>query len=420
MRDKPFILGVINGAIFQVVVTIMQADLVLSAFVLKLTGSTLYAALPMALMHLGGLWPPLIVAHIAEGMERKKSIYILAGVARIATLACMGAATFWLAGSSSVWLVPAFLCLYFIYASANAAGGIGFMEMVAKTIPTTRRGSFMGWRGFFGGILGLGTGVYVQYMLGGGPDFPLNYAGLFFTASLCLIAAVFAYAIVEEPPSKIRRDRGAFGSHLRQGATTLRRDRNYRLLVGTRLLLTTAMAGQVVFIPYAIKELALPESIVGVLMVLTACFTLPSNFLWSHLSDRYGNRRLLLVSTAVFLLSPLCAVASHYAPGRGLGLPLPAEYDAKAVLFVLAYILGATATRGGFMGTTNYLLEIAPEESRPTYMAFMRILQAPTVLLPLLAGMVAEFFSFQVAFVAAGVASLGTCYLVSRLDEPRR
>ena len=72
------------------------------------------------------------------------------------------------------------------------------------------------------------------------------------------------------------------------------------------------------------------------------------------------------------------------------------------------------------MGTTNYLLEIAPEESRPTYMAFMRILQAPTVLLPLLAGMVAEFFSFQVAFVAAGVASLGTCYLVSRLDEPRR
>jgi hypothetical protein len=74
MRDKAFRLGVLNGTIFEVVIIIMQPSLVLSAFFLKLTDSTFIAALPAALMHLGGLWPQLIVAHIAEGMEYKKPI----------------------------------------------------------------------------------------------------------------------------------------------------------------------------------------------------------------------------------------------------------------------------------------------------------------------------------------------------------
>ena len=73
MRYKSFRLGVINGALFEVVIATMQPGLVLSAFFFKLTDSTFYAALPMTLMYLGGLWPPLIVAHIAEGMERKKT-----------------------------------------------------------------------------------------------------------------------------------------------------------------------------------------------------------------------------------------------------------------------------------------------------------------------------------------------------------
>ena len=35
--------------------------------------------------------------------------------------------------------------------------------------------------------------------------------------------------------------------------STLREDRNFRQLVATRLLMAGAMAGQVIFIPYAIK-----------------------------------------------------------------------------------------------------------------------------------------------------------------------
>ena len=72
------------------------------------------------------------------------------------------------------------------------------------------------------------------------------------------------------------------------------------------------------------------------------------------------------------------------------------------------------------MGTTNYLLEIAPADRRPSFMAFVRVLQAPTVLMPLIADSIAELYSFQAAFALAGAGGLGTFLMVYRLDEPRQ
>ena len=67
----------------------------------------------------------------------------------------------------------------------------------------------MGMRGFFGGLFGLATGLYVQHMLGAdGPVFPLNYAGLFFTAPLFQIPAVIVFAAIEEPRSKLHKRAG--------------------------------------------------------------------------------------------------------------------------------------------------------------------------------------------------------------------
>jgi hypothetical protein len=421
MRDKAFRLGVLNGTIFEVVIIVMQPSLVLSAFFLKLTDSTFLAALPAALMHLGGLWPQLIVAHIAEGMEYKKPIYVWAGAVRVVTLLAMAVVTYQMIGVDTSALVLFFAAVYFVYSSANGAGGIGFMDMVAKTIPATRRGRFMGLRGFYGGLMGLATGFYVRYMLGeSGPVFPLNSALLFFTATAFLLVAVSVYAAVPEPAGRIVEQRTPFRQLFRRGWVTLREDRNYRLLVSVRMLLSATMVGQVVFVPYALKALLLPESIIGVLMISATCFTLPSNFLWGHIGDRYGNRLLLLTGAIFFLAAPICALASWYAPAYHLLFFLPETYDLRALLFVAAFILAGVGMRGSFMGSSNYFLEIAPEDRRPSYQAFMRVLQAPATLGPLLGGSIAEHISFQATFLLACIGGLCTCILVWRLGEPRR
>ena len=390
MRDKAFRLGVLNGTIFEVVIIIMQPSLVLSAFFLKLTDSTFIAALPAALMHLGGLWPQLIVAHIAEGMEYKKPIYVWAGIARTVTLAAMAVVTYEMVGVETSALVLFFAAVYFVYSSANGAGGIGFMDMVAKTIPATRRGRFMGLRGFYRGLMGLATGFFVRYMLGEtGPAFPLNYALLFFTATFFLLVAVAVFAAVPEPAGRIVEQRTPFSQLFRRGWATLQEDRNYRLLVWVRMLLSAT------------------------------CFTLPSNFLWGHIGYRYGNRLLLLTGTLFFLAAPLCALVSWYAPAYHPFFFLPEMYDLRALLFVAAFVLAGVGMRGSFMGSSNYFLEIAPEDRRPSYQAFMRVLQAPAALGPLLGGSIAEQISFYATFLLACSGGLATCILVWRLGEPR-
>jgi MFS family permease len=295
------------------------------------------------------------------------------------------------------------------------------MDMVAKTIPKTRRGSFMAMRGFFGGLVGGATGLYVRHMLGdGGPVFPDNYALLFATASLFLVLAVSAFAAVDEPAGQIVRERAPLRMQLSRGWSIVREDRNYRLLVWVRVLLSSTMIGQVVFVPYALKALELPESIIGVLMIAATCFSLPSNFVWGHLGDRYGNRLLLLVGSLIFMLAPLCALVSWYVPSVQLMAFLPESYDARALLFIAAFVLAGIGTRGAFMGSTNYFLEIAPEDRRPSYQAFMRLLQAPAALMPLLGGRIAEQFSFQATFFIACMGGLATCALAWCLGEPRR
>ena len=51
---------------------------------------------------------------------------------------------------------------------------------------------------------------------------------------------------------------------------------------------------------------------------------------------------------------------------------------------------------------------------------FYNMLDDSTVLMPLIAGSIAELYSFQAAFALAGAGGLGTLLLVYRLDEPRQ
>jgi Na+/melibiose symporter-like transporter len=276
----------------------------------------------------------------------------------------------------------------------------------------------MGTRGFLGGILGFGTGFYVRYMLSAsGPDFPTNYAWLYATAAVFQTATLLAFAAVPEPVIKVRKKRANFREHLAQGVSILKTDRDYMLLFVIRVLSSVGRIGSMVFIPYAIKSLSMPESFVGILIIISTCFALPSNFVWSHIGDRYGNRLLLLISTFMYLSVPIIATLSYYLPSYNF--PLLGLYDLRVVVFIIAFTISAISMKGRGMGFMNYILELSPEERRPSYLAFMSVLLAPTVLVPLVGGIIAELISFQATFMLSLVFGLGAYILMFRMSEPR-
>jgi MFS family permease len=421
MRDRAFKMGVANGTLFEVVMSIIQPGTVLSAFFLRLTGSTFFSTLPFAVMQIGWLWPQLIVSNVAEARPRKMPIYVASGLTRVAAVIGFAVATCWSGGEPSPYLAYVCLVLFFAYCSATGAGGIAFMDIVGKTIPATRRGSFMGWRGFYGGILGIAAGMFVRYMLSDdGPGFPLDYVMLYAVAAVFLLAAVLAFALIPEPVASAPKQRVPFREHLSRGKDLFRHNRNYRLLFGVQIMGSLSMLGQIVFIPYALTELGLPDSIVGVLIMVATLCALPSNFLWSHIGDRYGNRLLQLISMALYLTVPALALASYYLPPWRLDVPVLRDYDLRAATFVLACIVATIAGKGRGVGSMNYLLEISPEASRPSYVAFMSVLLAPAALVPLMAGSLAELLSFQATFALSLVFGLVVLLQIYRLGEPRQ
>ena len=67
----------------------------------------------------------------------------------------------------------------------------------------------------------------------------------------------------------------------------------------------------------------------------------------------------------------------------------------------------------------NFLLEIAPDARRPSYIAFMYIMLTPAAVFPLIGGIVSENLSFQANFLLSFILSLVALYYACRLGEPR-
>ncbi|HIC17094.1 TPA: MFS transporter [Candidatus Poribacteria bacterium] len=423
--EKAFLIGVINGALWNVVTAVIQPELVLSAFILRLKNSVVLTTLPFVIMRLGNTISSLVISNIAETWSRKKIFYIGGGTFRVIILGFIALATYTIGATSPNLLIWLFLVLLGFYSAGIGSSSIGFNEIIAKTISFRRRGQLMGLRGFFGGLVGIASGFYVRFMLEEtGPSFPHNYAYLYATAAFFLGCCVLSFSSINEPAGYANAKRASIYLHIIKGIGIFKADDNFKFQYLNNLAQAMAMIGPVVYLPYAIKSLQVPESFVGSLIILSAGLTLPINFLWSYIGDKYGNRLLLLMNTFVFMLSPVLILLSGYLMqtslamvgwNTGLGFITPV-----LICLILAYAIFTMTNNGGMIGRMNYLLEIAPEARRPSYIAFMNIMLTPTAVFPLIGGVISEDLSFQTNFLLSLIFSLVALYYAYRLGEPRK
>ena len=422
--QRAFVLGILNGALWAVVTATIQPELVLSAFLLQLKDSVILATLPLAIMRLGQFLSHLVISNIAETWTHKKPFYIGGGLFRVLILALIALSTYHLGTTAPTLLVWIFMILLGLYAAGIGSSSIGFNEIIAKTISIGQRGQLMGLRGFFGGIVGIASGFYIRHILGGnGLVFPHNYAVLYTTAAFFLACCLLSFGFVYEPAGLAYLKRIPIQQHIQRGIGIFKIDANFRFLYMSNLVQAMALVGPVVYASFAIQILSIRPAFLGNLVILSAGLTLPINFLWSYIGDRYGNRLLIIVNTFLFSVSPLLVLVSTYLV-RSLSATIGWETQLGFITPALACLILAhaifTTTNGGFMiGRMNYLLEIAPEDRRPSYIAFMDMMLAPTAIFPLLGGFIAERISFQTNFLISILFGLLTLYYAYRLGEPR-
>ena len=405
--DRSFMLGVINGVLFNLADTVLGGTTVLPIFISQITASKVLIGLAGTMANAGMFMPQLVVANLIEHLKRKMPVYTWSGAVRIATMWAIAFLVAFAGHVSSAVLLSGFLILYAAYCLAGGVANIPFMDIVARTVPSERRGTFFGARLFFGGVASALAGIAVKNILAAKP-FPTSYAMLFIASAVVVTAAIISFCVIREPAGPFRERRIPFKEYLRTGPFLLKNVRSYRMLLVVRILLAVWGMPLPFYIVYAEERLALRPGDVGVLLSIQMIGTLVSNLFWGYISNRRGNKMVLVAVSAVAVLCPVLAlVGVHFLPM----LPL--------VSFGAVFFLIGSSWGGLGLGYNNYLLDVSPADQRPAYLGFMNTFLAPALLLSAVGGLIIDKSSFEVLFATAGAAALAALIFALELEEPR-
>ena len=415
MRDqkRTFFLGIVNGVMFNAGNVFLDPDMVFTWLLAQLGASKMIIGLVSPIRYGGWFFPQLFVSGYLQRQPRKLPFYRLMAMIRFVAVSALIPVMLVM---SPRWMVASFMILLTIYSISAGLAGIPFMDMVGRLIPPNRRGSFFAQRMFWGGVLALGAGQVVGWLLSepDGLDFPANFAVIFVLGLVSLIISLGAWSLVHEEPEEVDRTHVRWTEQFAHGVRLLVEDRPYRTFVLMRLSLMLGQLAGPFYVVYAKEVLGVPARLVGTFITARAASAILSNPLWGWMSDHAGNRRLIQVTNVVGLSMPLVALGVGAMHELTDGMPW------AGYLFTLVFVAAGAFGTGSAIGNMNYLLDIAPPRRRPLYLGFTNTLFGIGIFTSALGGVIAEWAGFTALMVIAAVLYSIALMLSSFMDELRR
>ena len=390
---------VINGGMVMMAYTFISADLVMPAFVQTLTESSILIGMAGALMRMGWAWPQVFISRIIEPKPRKMPLLIWAGMARSAMWIFVGILTFFLGGLNPAFFLFLFMIFYALGTSLMGVMNVPWMDLMGKAIPASHRAKVFALRRFSGGVMSMVAGVLITYILSArsGLEFPNNYAVLFVLSGSGTALAVMTFGMIREPIERRTRAQLSLKNYLLSGLSLMRDDVNFRRLCMVQFLWGFSMMGGPFYVPYAISGLGIGAVYIGFYVTAMQFSSVFSNVAWAWIGRYKGNQALFLYGTCLLALSILVPICIVYVPNHLLNF-WGTEVDLRVVVYAFTFIFSGAAQSGMYSGRMTYVLDIAPADRRPTYTSFMNMFMFPQGLLPMLAGVLVAWISYQNLF----------------------
>ena len=391
---------------------------VLPLFIGQLGGSTVLVGLVTLLQRLGWILPQLPMAAVV-GHRPNRLPYLRWGVLlfRLPFLAFV--AYLWWAGVSDPRVVLTFMLLgYFSVALGNGFVALPWQDIIAKSIPAEIRGRFFGVMQFATASLAMGVGFVVRYMLGSNaPAFPTNYAILFSLTGLFFTLSTVGCWLVREPIRPVLDRPETMRDILRGVIPFLRREAGFRYLatvamLGVGMSLTTPF-----YIVYATKQLGVAPQTAGVYIMAATIGGAVSSLVWAHYNDRRGPRAALRGGAACTLLAPTLALL---VPPLARGVEAVTGVTTLPYLFGLVFLVAGSSMNGMWIGTNNYVFDLASHQERPRYIAILNWLAIPGAAIPVVVGVALKSVPYPLVFAGLTVVGAAVFGLAWRMPRPRR
>jgi Na+/melibiose symporter-like transporter len=265
-------------------------------------------------------------------------------------------------------------------------------------------------------VLGIGASWLVGYVLGepDGLQFPVNVAWLIGLASFFWLLTAICWMLIKEPPGQVIRTENSWRAQFRRGILLLRNDPNYRMYVLVRLALSLSAWATPFYIVYAKTVLNIPPQRVGLYLAARTASSILSNLFWGRISDHAGNRKLLRVSIGVGLMIPIMALLMG-----ALRYNLPGELNWLSYAYTVVFIAVGAYNAAIGIGMINFMLDLAPPEQRPLYLAFNSTLFGFIGFASFFGGVIVESMGFTILISFSAACFLCALLLSGLLVEPR-
>ena len=396
------------GTAFQAGSAAVDSATVMSALVFQLTGSPVAVGAVSTILRLGWLLPQLFVGYFAGRGGSSMPFYILGAFGRTTAIAVL-ALVLW-AGAAAGWpygaLGAATLGLWVCYAFLSGIVGVPYNDIVARSVPSERRGRMLSIRFFGGGLVAIGVALLADRLVRA-LDFPISYAAILGVAALLMLFSSIIFAMMGEPGRRASpKAPTGFIAYLREGFVVFRNDPVFR-----RFVFAQWCGGAVViaapFYIIAATMLGMGLENVALLLGVQTAGSLAANPLWGWWGDRRGKLSLMRGVALARLMPPLITVAL-------LLIPLPSAAITPVLLGVF-FVLGALGN-GVTIAVIGLLMEISPDDRRPAYSGYFNALTAPAFILPFVGGFAVVSLGVWIVFAVALAAAIGQATFLARTD----
>ena len=360
---------------------------VLPFYLKHFTSSNILIALIPAIHILGFAFPQIFMARfLKKTEERKKYLFLIASIQRFGILGMLLLIILQpILNISNFLTVTLFFLTLVIQTVASGFYAPTWLDFLGKSIPT-RRGLLFGISNFFGGLLGLGIGWLLSYLL---DRFPYYQAmpwivGIAFAASLVSLLAICLWKETL-PPKHVAEAAQQVSSR-----KTILADSNFIKYLVWRGLMVMLDIATPFYALSALERLKIADSQIGVFTVLLSLSETILNPLWGWMGDHKGFLNIVLISAAA---GSLAAFLAATAP--------------SLIIYYLIFLLAGVMISGLQISNFNIVFEFSPKNLVPMYTAVSQVALSPlTGVIPMLGGFIADKFGYLSDFWLAGVVGV--------------
>ncbi len=317
-----------------------------------------------------------------------------------------------------VWILVSVIALSSLFGSLS---GVSWLAWISDLVPENIRGSYFGKRNMIASAGGM-----VVILLGGkfltmwearfSESDPYGFIILFVLGLTAgLIAVWFLWRIPETVASENKTGTDFNFSVFFQPL----KDRNFLALI---LFVSAWMFAIQIAAPFygvfMIENLKINFSDITIFGTFATLATLLMMKIWGPISDRLGNKPIIIVSGWILIIIPFIWI-----------LALPGKFY---IPVMLAHILSGAFMAGAVLSQFNILIKLSPQAGRSVYLALFAAITglvgaiAPIVggiLSNILAGVSFNFFAYNISnlhliFITSSVLQILTIFFILKVKEP--